>query len=117
MEDDWSLRYSDGRYHQLDNIGHQYYKLQGHRTPGQSYQELLIRYSPVAVLVSELEHLADLGLGDMLGQVGHHLSEVGQTEGFLLDLVLLCSELDWMRLRPADGLKCVKIISGFLGKF
>ena len=68
------------------------------------YQELFIRDSAVAVLVGELEHLADLGLGDVLGQVGHHLAEVGQTEGFLLDLVLLSSELDGMRLRPADGL-------------
>ena len=67
-----------------------------------TYQELFIRDPAVAVLVSELEHLADLGLGDVLGEVGHHLAEVGETEGLLLDLVLLCSELDGVRLRPAD---------------
>ena len=45
-----------------------------------TYQELFIRDPAVAVLVSELEHLADLGLGDVLGEVGHHLAEVGEAE-------------------------------------
>ena len=41
-----------------------------------SYQEFLVRNPPVAVLVRELEHLADLRLWDVLGQVRHHLPEV-----------------------------------------
>ena len=45
-----------------------------------NYQKLFIRDPSVTVFVCELEHLRDLGLRHMLGQVGHHLPEVGQAE-------------------------------------
>ena len=47
---------------------------------GKTYQELLIRDTAVTVLVSEVEHLTDLGLGDVLWQVRHHLPEVREAE-------------------------------------
>ena len=69
-----------------------------------THQELLVGYPAVPVLVCVHEHLPDLCVGDVLGQVRHHLPEVRQPEGPLGYLVLLGSVLDGVRVRAADVL-------------
>ena len=70
-----------------------------------THQELLVGYPAVSVLVGVHEHLPDLGVGDVLGQVRHHLPEVRQPEGPLRYLVLLGPVLDGVRVRAADVLQ------------
>ena len=70
-----------------------------------THQELVVGYPAVPVLVCVHEHLPDLCVGDVLGQVRHHLPEVRQPEGPLRYLVLLGSVLDGVRVRAADVLQ------------
>lgn len=70
-----------------------------------THQELFVGYPAVPVLVCVHEHLPDLCVGDVLGQVRHHLPEVRQPEGPLRYLVLLGSVLDGVRVRAADVLQ------------
>ena len=68
-------------------------------------QELVPRDAAVVVFVREAEHLLDLCVGDVLGQVRHHEAELHQVEGLLLHLVLLGAEPHRVRLSPTQNLR------------
>ena len=59
----------------------------------------------ILILISKVKHLVNVLLLHRLRQVPHHELEVSLGEGLVLDFVLFCPEVGWIRVSTTNHLK------------
>ena len=60
---------------------------------------------PIFIFVSKVKHLVNVLLIYRHREVPHHELEVSLGEEFILDFVLLCSEVGWVGVSATNNLK------------